>query len=121
MGSWTVTANVDDLNAFMAAAKSRGFREVGRALEVTPRPLRDRPAARNEARVRLLYRTARSDTPTEAGTRLVERLAPALGEVEAALNSVNDLRNTPGVRLRLNVPVSAAWLIPPLLLPCSLT
>jgi DNA-binding transcriptional LysR family regulator len=71
--------------------------------------------------VRLLHRTTRSVTPTEAGSRLVERLAPALGEVEAALNSVNDLRDTPTGTLRLNVPVSTARLILPSLLSRFLT
>ncbi len=117
MGFWTLTANVDDLNAFMAVAQSRGFREAGRALGVSPTTL-SQTVQRLEARlgVRLFHRTTRSVTPTEAGTRLVERLAPALVEVEAALSSVNDLRDTPTGTLRLNVPVSAARLIlPPLL------
>ncbi len=122
MRIWTLTTHVDDLNAFMAVAKSRGFREAGRALGVSPTTL-SQTVQRLEAKlgVRLLHRTTRSVTPTEAGRRLVERLAPALGEVEAALNSVNDLRDTPAGTLRLNVPVSAARLILPSLLPRFLT
>ena len=38
--------------------------------------------------MRLLNRTTRSVTPTEAGARLLERLAPALGEVAAALDAI---------------------------------
>ena len=46
--------------------------------------------------VRLLNRTTRSVAPTEAGARLLERLGPALDEVEAALDVVNGFRDRPG-------------------------
>ncbi|MHC2106683.1 LysR family transcriptional regulator [Methylobacterium sp. CM6246] len=110
-------ANVDDLTAFLTVARSRGFREAARSLGVSPTTLSE-TVRRLEARlgVRLLHRTTRSVTPTEAGHRLVERLVPALGEVQAALDSVNAFRDTPAGTLRLNVPVSAARLVlPPLL------
>jgi DNA-binding transcriptional LysR family regulator len=58
--------------------------------------------------VRLLNRTTRSVAPTEAGARLFERLAPALGELESALDSVNAFRDRPTGTLRLNVPASVA-------------
>ena len=58
--------------------------------------------------VRLLNRTTRSVAPTEAGTRLFERLAPALGELEAALDAVNAFRDCPAGTLRLNVPANVA-------------
>ncbi|RZL58966.1 MAG: LysR family transcriptional regulator, partial [Sphingomonas sp.] len=74
---------------------------------------------RLEARlgVRLLHRTTRSVTPTEAGSRLIERLTPALGEVAAALETVHLFRDRPAGTLRLNVPVSAARLVLPAILP----
>ena len=53
----------------------------------------------------------------EAGTRLIERLAPALGEVETALDIVNLFRDRPAGTLRLNAPVSAARLVLPSILP----
>lgn len=68
-------------------------------------------------RVRLLHRTTRSVTATEVGTRLIDRLAPALVEVEAALDVVNGFRDRPAGTLRLNVPVSAARLVLPTILP----
>ena len=58
--------------------------------------------------VRLLNRTTRSVAPTEAGGRLFERLAPALGELAAALDAVNAFRNSPAGTLRLNVPANVA-------------
>jgi DNA-binding transcriptional LysR family regulator len=117
-----LTADIDDLTAFIVVAKSRGFREAGRLLGVSPTTLSE-TVRRLETRlgVRLLHRTTRSVTATEAGRRLVERLAPALGAVEAALNSVNDFRDTPAGTLRLNVPVNVARLILPALLPQFLT
>ena len=48
---------------------------------------------------------------------LLERVQPALGEVEAALEMVNGLRDRPTGTLRLNVPVSAARLVLPAILP----
>ncbi len=55
--------------------------------------------------------------PTEAGARLLDRLGPALGEVEAALDVVNGFRDRPAGTLRLNVPASAARLVLPALVP----
>ena len=59
-------------------------------------------------------------TPTEAGERLLERLGPALGEVEAALGVVDGFRDGAAGLLRLNVPVSAARLVLPAIVPAFL-
>lgn len=67
--------------------------------------------------VRLLNRTTRSVVPTEAGKGLLERLGPALSEVESALDVVNGFRDRPAGALRLNVPVSAARLVLPAIVP----
>jgi len=42
--------------------------------------------------------------PTEAGARLLARLSPALGDIQAALDEVNDFRDSPLGRLRINAP-----------------
>ncbi|MEG8040177.1 LysR family transcriptional regulator [Sphingomonas sp. LR60] len=111
-------ADLSDLNAFLAVAQARGFRDAARTAGSSASTLSE-AVRRLEARlgVRLLHRTTRSVTPTEAGTRLIERLAPALGEVEAALDVVNLFRDTPAGTLKLNVPVSAARLVLPAILP----
>ena len=111
-------ADLADLNAFLAVAKARGFRDAARSAGSSASTLSE-AVRRLEARlgVRLLHRTTRSVQPTEAGTRLIERLAPALGEVEAALDVVNLFRDRPAGTLRLNVPVSAARLVLPAILP----
>ncbi|MEA1083492.1 LysR substrate-binding domain-containing protein [Sphingomonas sp. CD22] len=111
-------ADLADLNAFLAVARARGFRDAARASGSSASTLSE-AVRRLEARlgVRLLHRTTRSVTPTEAGSRLIERLTPALGEVAAALETVHLFRDRPAGTLRLNVPVSAARLVLPAILP----
>ncbi|QOG07388.1 LysR family transcriptional regulator [Aureimonas sp. OT7] len=113
-----MAANIDDLTAFVAVARARGFREAGRSLGVSPTTLSE-TVRRLEDRlgVRLLHRTTRSVSPTEAGGRLVEQLGPLLAGMDAALASLNDLRDTPAGTLRLNVPVGVARLVLPSILP----
>jgi len=110
--------DLGDLNAFVAVARAKGFREAARVIDGSASGLSE-AVRRLEARlgVRLLNRTTRSVVPTEAGQRLLERLAPALGEVEAAVDVVNRFRERPMGTLRLNVPVSAARLVLPSILP----
>ena len=67
--------------------------------------------------VRLVNRTTRSIAPTEAGARLLERLTPALGEIEAALDVVNAFRDRPAGTLRINVPATVARLVLPPIVP----
>lgn len=111
-------AHLADLNAFLAVAKARGFRDAARTVGSSASTLSE-AVRRLETQlgVRLLHRTTRSVVPTEAGTRLIERLAPALGAVEAALDVVNLFRDLPAGTLKLNVPVSAARLVLPAILP----
>jgi DNA-binding transcriptional LysR family regulator len=111
-------ADLGDLNAFVAVARAGGFREGARASGNSASGLSE-AVRRLEARlgVRLLNRTTRSVVPTEAGAGLLERLGPALSEVESALDVVNRFRDRPAGLLRLNVPVSAARLVLPGLVP----
>lgn len=111
-------ADLSDLNAFLAVARAGGFRDGARSLGASASGVSE-AVRRLEARlgVRLLHRTTRSTVPTEAGARLLERLGPALGEVEAALDVVNGFRDRPAGTLRLNVPISAARLVLPGIVP----
>ncbi len=110
--------DLGDLEAFVVVARARGFREGARASGGSASGLSE-SVRRLEARlgVRLLHRTTRSVAPTEAGQRLLERLGPALGEVAGALDVVNGFRDRPAGTLRLNVPVSAARLVLPKIVP----
>lgn len=107
-----------DLSAFLSVARSGGFREASRQSGMSASCLSE-AVRRLEARlgVRLLHRSTRSVAPTEAGARLLDRLGPALGEVEAALDVVNGFRERPAGTLRLNVPASAARLVLPQIVP----
>lgn len=110
--------DLGDLNAFVAVARARGFRDAARAENVSASALSE-AVRRLEAQlgVRLLNRTTRSVVPTEAGERLLSRLGPALHEVDAALDVVNGFRDRVAGTLRLNVPVVAARLVLPTILP----
>lgn len=110
--------DLSDLTAFVTVAREGGFRSAARTSGTSASRLGD-AIRRLEARlgVRLLNRTTRSVTLTEAGTRLLERLAPALDDVQSALDVVNDFRDRPAGRLRLNVPVMAARLVLPHVVP----
>jgi DNA-binding transcriptional LysR family regulator len=107
-----------DLNAFVAVANAKGFRDAARATGTSASGLSE-AVRRLEAQLgaRLLNRTTRSVMPTEAGTRLLEQLAPALAEVDAALDVVNRFRDKPAGTLKLNVPISAARLVLPAIVP----
>jgi DNA-binding transcriptional LysR family regulator len=103
-----------DLDAFTAVARHRSFRGAATVRGTSASTLSE--AVRRletRLRVRLLNRTTRSVTPTEAGARLLERLVPALSEVAAAVDAVNGFRDSLTGTLRLNVPTAVARLILP--------
>ncbi|MER8762948.1 MULTISPECIES: LysR family transcriptional regulator [unclassified Mesorhizobium] len=110
--------DLGDLNAFVAVARAKGFRDAARASGGSASGLSE-AVRRLETQlgVRLLNRTTRSVVLTEAGEGLLARLGPALTEVESALDVVNGFRDRPAGTLRLNVPVSAARLVLPSIVP----
>ncbi len=105
---------LDDVRLFSAVARAGGFREASRA-SGTSASSASEAVRRLEAElgVRLLQRTTRSVTPTEAGARLLERLGPALAEIESALDVVRSSRDQPAGTVRLNVPTIAARVVLP--------
>jgi DNA-binding transcriptional LysR family regulator len=113
-----MNSNLGDLNAFVAVVRAKGFRGGARLSGASASAVSE-AVRRLEAQlgVRLLHRTTRSVVPTEAGQRLLERLAPALVEVEAALDVVNHFRDRPTGTLKLNVPISASRLVLPAIVP----
>lgn len=110
--------DLGDLSAFVAVARAGGFRDAARLSNSSASGLSD-AVRRLETRlgVRLLNRTTRSVVPTEAGRSLLARLDPVLSEVDSALDVINGFRDTPTGTLRLNVPVSAARLVLPDIVP----
>ena len=108
--------NLSDLDALVSVARARSFRGAAKLRGVSASSLSD-AIRRLEERVgvRLLNRTTRSVTPTEAGTRLLERLTPALGEITGALDALNSFRDSPTGTLKLNVPtIVAHCILPPI-------
>lgn len=110
--------DLGDVSAFQAVARAGGFREAARAGSTSASVLSD-AVRRLEAQlgVRLLNRTTRSVVPTEAGRGLLNRLGPALNEIEAALEVAQGFSGRPAGTLTLNVPVSAARLVLPRIVP----
>jgi DNA-binding transcriptional LysR family regulator len=110
--------DLNDLAALAAVARAGGFREAARTLNTSASALSE-AVRRLEDRlgVRLLNRTTRSVAPTESGAALIVRLGPALSELEAAVDAVKELEGRPAGTLRLNVPISAARLVLPAIVP----
>jgi DNA-binding transcriptional LysR family regulator len=122
MPPWRIpVVDLADLSAFVAVARARGFREAARLSGSSASALSE-AVRRLETQlgVRLLNRTTRSVVPTEVGEGLLLRLAPAFNEVDAAIDVVNGFRDRPAGTLRLNVPVSAARLVLPTIVPAFL-
>ena len=109
-----MASDLNDLSAFVAVARAGGFRDAARGSGVSASSLSE-AVRRLEAGlgVRLLNRTTRSISTTEAGARLLERLGPALGEVAAAVDGVNAYRGRPAGTLKLNVPAGVARVVLP--------
>jgi hypothetical protein len=78
-------------------------------------------AARGGQSQLVRFLTTRSVVLIEAGDLLLERLGPALTEIESALDPVNVFRDKPAGTLRLNVPLSAARLVLPAIVPAFLS
>src|SRR5471030_2991025 len=113
-----MAVDLGDLTAFVAVARSGGFRDAARTSGSSASSLSE-AVRRLETKlgVRLLNRTTSSVALTEAGARLLDRLGPALVEVEASLDVVNGFRDRPAGTLRLNVPVVAARVVLPRIAP----
>lgn len=93
------------LSALLAVADKRSFTAAAAELRVTRSALSQTIRVLEErVGVRLLQRTTRSVALTEAGARFVARVRPALTEVEGAFASLEESRDRPAGRLRLNVP-----------------
>ncbi|MEN0117039.1 MAG: LysR family transcriptional regulator [Agrobacterium cavarae] len=111
-------ADLTDLNAFLLVARSQGFRQAARESGISSSALSDAvKRLEDELGVRLFNRTTRSVLMTDAGRLLMERTAPAFAEVASALNEVKSSRGRTSGELRLNVPMSAAKLVLPAIVP----
>ena len=110
-----------DLTALAAIVTHRSFRKAADELGVSPSTLSHMMRTLElKMGVRLLNRTTRSVSPTEAGERLVSRLHPVLRELDLALEEVDAVRSRPSGSLRINASEPAARLLMQSIVPAFL-
>lgn len=112
-------ATLQELEIFTAIARHLNFRKAAEERNVTPSTL-SHTMSNLEQRlgVRLLSRTTRSVSLTEAGRAFLQRIEPAMLDLSLAVDELNDWRSDPRGTLRLNLPRSAeALYLRSLLLP----
>lgn len=100
---------INDVLVFIAVATDRSFTHAAARLGVSPSSL-SRTVRKLEERlgVRLLTRTTRSVSLTEAGARLLATAGPRLDEIEAELVALSDLRDKPMGTVRITASEYAA-------------
>ncbi len=95
-------ANLDDLRALIAVGRERSFTKAAAKLGVSQSAL-SQTIRQLEARVgvRLLTRTTRSVSPTEAGERLLQTVGPRFEEIDIELEALSELRDKPAGTIRI--------------------
>jgi DNA-binding transcriptional LysR family regulator len=94
----------DTLLDFLAVARARSFTRAAAQLGVSQSTLSHTIRQLEERLgVRLLTRTTRSVSPTEAGERLLRNIGPRFEEIEAELGAISDLRERPAGNIRITV------------------
>ena len=102
--------NVSDLVAFLAVARERSFTKAGAKLGVSQSALSHTIRALEERLgLRLLTRTTRSVSPTEAGERLLASVGGRFEEIEAELEALSELRDKPAGNIRITAGEHAAY------------
>src|ERR687893_746168 len=95
---------LNDLLSFMAVGRERSFTKAAAKLGVSQSALSHTIRELEERLgVRLLTRTTRSVSPTEAGERLLRNVGPRFDEIEAELDALSDLREKPAGTIRITV------------------
>src|SRR5262245_29123119 len=104
-----LASELGELATFLAVAKHRSFVKAAvergvasSAVSHSVRSLEERVG------VRLLHRTTRSVSLTDAGERFVSELSPAFEQIGRAVDSLNHFRGTPFGLIRITVPTSIA-------------
>ncbi|SDG18988.1 MULTISPECIES: LysR family transcriptional regulator [unclassified Duganella] len=94
--------NINDILVFLAVARERSFTRAAAKLGMTQSALSHIiRSLESRLGVRLLTRTTRSVSPTEAGERLLQNVAPRLEEVEAEIAAISDLGDKPSGTVRI--------------------
>jgi DNA-binding transcriptional LysR family regulator len=94
--------NINDILVFLAVARERSFTRAAAKLGMTQSALSHIIRGLEERLgVRLLTRTTRSVSPTDAGERLLQNVGPRLEEIEAEIAAVSDLGDKPAGTIRI--------------------
>src|ERR1700761_6464193 len=106
-----------ELSAFVAVAEHRNFRKAAAQLGMSPSGLSQTIHSLEERLgVRLLNRTTRSVSLTEAGEHLLADAQPVLDGIDKAIEALNAFRDKPSGALRLSTSrLAGSLLIGPLL------
>jgi DNA-binding transcriptional LysR family regulator len=100
---------VNDLLAFLAVARERSFTRAAAQLGVSPSALSHTIRGLEERLgLRVLTRTTRNVSPTEAGERLLQKVGPRFEEIEAELDALSELREKPAGTIRITATDYAA-------------
>jgi DNA-binding transcriptional LysR family regulator len=93
---------ISDLQAFLAVATDQSFTKAAARLGITPSAL-SHSIRGLEARlgVRLLARTTRNVSPTEAGDRLMRSIGPHFDQIAAEVEALSELRDQPAGTIRI--------------------
>lgn len=95
-------AKTDDLQAFLAVARDQSFTKAAAKLGVTPSALSHSMKALEERLgIRLLARTTRNVSTTEAGDRLMRSIAPLFAQIAAEVDALGELRDKPAGTIRI--------------------
>lgn len=101
--------NLNDLQAFVAVARAGSFTRAAAQLGVSQSALSHTiRGLETRLGIRLLTRTTRSVSPTEAGERLLETVGPHLDEIGAGVEAISALRDKPAGSLRISAAEHAA-------------
>ena len=100
---------LNDLTAFVAVAREASFTRAAAKLGVSPSALSHAlRALESRLGLRLLMRTTRSVSVTEAGERLLNTIGPRLDEIDAELASLSALRDRPAGTIRITAGETAS-------------
>lgn len=101
--------NLNDLVAFIVVAQEQSFTRAAAKIGVSQSALSHTVRGLEEKLgLRLLTRTTRSVSPTEAGQRLLAEISPLFEEIDSRLTALNELRDKPAGIIRINAAEHAA-------------
>ena len=96
-------SSIHDIQAFLAVAREQSFTRAAAKLGVTPSALSHAIKGMEERlAVRLLSRTTRNVSPTEAGERLLNAIGPHFDQIEAEIEALSDFRDRPAGTIRIS-------------------